>query len=136
MIAATTPWHSIPHTLAEDGVFYLATGLLGSIAAYATPARAVAAQARFALDGYTDSDFKMDHFGVMTDDDGRPVPVLCPICRVPQADHDDEACRLEYEDDDEAGIAKARLAEPDRFCRFCGADILGNDPCAPGCPAA
>lgn len=25
-------------------------------------------------------------------------------------------------------------AEPDRFCAECGADIIGNDPHAPGCP--
>lgn len=91
------------------------------------------------------------------------VILTCPLCRAPEADHIDDRCKAEYEDDefenddeameaapdletqldrllrqgdeDEAGIAQVRIDEPDRFCRFCGADVIGNDPCAPGCPA-
>ena len=85
--------------------------------------------------------------------------LTCPLCRAQEADHIDDRCQEEYEnddeameaapaletqlarllrqgDEDEAGIAQVRIDEPDRFCRFCGADVIGNDPCAPDCPAA
>ena len=84
--------------------------------------------------------------------------LTCPLCRAQvvvigvrcqeEYENDDEAMEaapaletqlarlLRQGDEDEAGIAQVRIDEPDRFCRFCGADVIGNDPCAPDCPAA